>query len=142
MMKTIPVWIRWLGAAAWTITTLVLMLSPSVSLPTTFLGDLTDKAAHFGTFFLLAVLWYSVLIGYILPARAFRVTCAIVLIFGAFTELAQGVVPGRTTDILDFTANALGIGAGATGAYWTQRWYIRRSSVPDQPAPVSRKDPV
>ncbi len=126
IMKTIPDWIRWLCACAWTITTLVLMLSPTVRLPTTFLGDLTDKAAHFVTFLLLAALWYSVLICYFSRQQALRVTLGIVLIFGALTELMQGFVPGRTTDVFDFAANALGTLAGTAAAYWTQQWRLAR----------------
>ncbi len=125
ILKPVPHWFRWLGALAWTIVTLVLMLSPTVTLPSTFLGDLTDKAAHFGTFGLLAVLWYSVLVSYYPRPQALRLTIGLALIFGAFTELMQGMVPGRSTDLFDFLANVLGIGAGTTVVYWAQRWRFR-----------------
>ncbi len=127
-MKTIPGWIRWLCALTWTIFTLVLMLSPTIRLPSTFLGDLTDKAAHFADFGLLAALWYAVLIRYCPRQQALRITLGMVLIIGAFTELMQGMVPGRTTDFFDFAANAFGTGSGVGASYWVQGWRLRRLS--------------
>ena len=126
IVKTIPDRIRWLCALAWTILTLALMLAPAVRLPATFLGDLTDKVAHFVTFCLLAALWYGVLIRYYPRQHALGMTIGMVLIFGAFTELMQGVVPGRSTDLLDFLANGFGTCAGTAVSYWAQGWRLRR----------------
>jgi VanZ family protein len=110
--------IRWLAALLWTVLTLILMLTPGLPTPYTFLGDLTDKAGHLALFCVLAMLWSLALSSYLPMAKAFRFALGAAILFGGFTELGQYFVPGRDVALLDFAANTLGVGLGAVIVYW------------------------
>src|SRR5438105_12325527 len=94
-------WIRWLVALAWTLFTLFLMWTPGITVPKTFLGDLTDKAGHLALFCVLALLWCWLLTAYMPLRRAYRITLAAVVLFGGCTELGQYFVPGRDVEFFD-----------------------------------------
>jgi hypothetical protein len=67
----------------------------------------SDKIQHFGAYGVLAVLWMLALEG------RRRVTAALSMIFlGVQLEAAQHFAPGRTPDLGDAVANALGVVAG------------------------------
>ncbi|MFN3557866.1 MAG: VanZ family protein [Brevundimonas sp.] len=82
---------------------LALLLGPATSFEQTAIG--LDKVAHFLAFGL--VLWAF---GVLFPRRS-RIQLAIAaVLFGALTEVLQGMV-GRDADLLDLLADTLGIAA-------------------------------
>ncbi len=119
-MKGCLLLIRWLAALAWTLFTLLLMWTPDVPVPRTFLGDLTDKAGHMALFCVLTLSWSWVLMAYMNRHQVFRAALIGVILFGACTELGQYFVPGRDVNFFDFSANALGVAIGATLMYWAK----------------------
>ncbi len=66
-----------------------------------------DKIKHFGAYFGLAFLLCYVTSGD-KPWRRFGSILALAAIYGAIDELTQSLVPGRTTDFLDWGADLLG----------------------------------
>ncbi len=66
-----------------------------------------DKIKHFGAYFGLALLLCYVSSGE-KPWQRFASILALVATYGAIDELTQGLVPGRTTDFLDWCADLLG----------------------------------
>lgn len=80
-----------------------------------------DKALHFTAFFGLATL-----LCYVVPVRRsawrkFGIVALIALAYAAFDEITQSFVKGRSTDVNDFFADALGI-FSAIALYATLRW--------------------
>lgn len=86
-----------------------------------------DKDLHALAYFGLAILVLLALAGR-LPSRVTRtlaiVTMLIVVGYGATDEVHQRFVPGRTADVLDLAADAVG-GAVALLACWA--WNIIRA---------------
>lgn len=86
-----------------------------------------DKVEHFGAYFLLSVLLCLTLHfqkknpG--LSNRAVFVTFILIIIYGALDELHQLLVPGRSGEVLDWIADALGGGCGI----WLCRWFLKSS---------------
>ena len=81
----------------------------SAELPTEYAPALNiwDKAAHFGTFFVLASLG-----AFSYPARPFRVVGASLTAFGVLIELVQALpLIHRDAELLDVVADVLGIAA-------------------------------
>jgi VanZ family protein len=124
-------WIRGLLALAWTLFTLFLMWTPSIPLPKTFLGDLTDKAGHLALFCVLALVWCWLINDYVPRRQAFRITLVVTILFGGCTELGQSLVPGRDVAFFDFVANALGAALGSTLMLWAT---ARRAAADYSPA--------
>jgi len=121
--------IRWLYALTWTALLLLLLLTPGVLTPQTFLGDLTDKAGHAVMFGILTVVWFWLLRCYRTWQRALMMAFWLALAIGGSTEFAQQFVPGRESIIWDFVANACGVSGAALGLYgWLRRHTARRSS--------------
>ena len=88
------------------------------SIPRLFLGSPTDKFVHFCMFFpfpILAYLAYDRLTDTPLKAFAALISiCAIGAIFAGLTEIGQSLLPYRSEDISDFTADCLAIGIAGT----------------------------
>lgn len=80
----------------------VLLLLPGDELPKL---RLWDKFCHLVAFMEIAVLG---LLGFRGPRAALFVTVGTIALSGAL-ELAQHFVPGRSTDLLDFLVNGLGV---------------------------------
>ena len=84
---------------------------PSHRLPK-FAHLFNDKIAHAGTFFVLGLLIYRA-IGPEHPSKAVRwqrlvMAVIAVVIYGFFDEFHQGFVAGRSVDVLDAIADAVG----------------------------------
>ena len=91
-----------------------------------------DKFEHFASFALLSG-WFANL----LAPRYVRVIIVMIL-FGAFIEVAQSFTPYRSADMRDLTADAFGVLAGvALARFGAMRWlgYLdaRVAAKTDQP---------
>ncbi|MDH3268822.1 MAG: VanZ family protein [Ignavibacteria bacterium] len=108
----IPLAIYWL--ILFTATSLPLQRLPSVGF--------NDKINHFLAYFILAVLVNLTLIyqrkSRLLFNKAPLVTIIIGLLYGAFDELHQILVPGRFAETLDWMADGLGTITGVLFVYF------------------------
>ncbi len=91
---------------------------------------ISDKVLHFSAYFGLAVL-----LCWVTQTRQrvwikFGTVIVIALAYAAFDEWTQGFVPGRQSDIKDFSADACGIFA-AVGLYSAARYLSVRWFMPD-----------
>lgn len=103
--------IYWLAIFAGTHTPTMPSMMPRIS----------DKILHFSAFFGLATL-----LCYVVPVRRsawrkFGLVALIALTYGAFDELTQSFVRGRSTDLNDYFADVLGV-FSAIAIYATVRW--------------------
>lgn len=109
-------WLRgWAPAILWA--ALIFLASSRPTLPVS-LGGGKDKIAHFSA--------YSVL-GFALGhARAatgvpLAVVASVGIVYGVADELHQATVPGRTAEIGDWVADALGVFAGLLAHFFWRR---------------------
>jgi VanZ family protein len=94
----------WLWCAGW-LAVLVASLRPLQHLP----FGVSEKLAHFATYAAMS----AGVAGFCHDARAVRRWAALAVLIGGTVELAQRLVPMRTTELGDFLANAAGVGFGA-----------------------------
>jgi VanZ family protein len=120
-------WLAWAPAVAWAAT--IFMLSSQPRLPS--LPGVGDKQGHAFTFGVLAVLCLAGLTG----ARLWKVNRSLVMgafalavLYGVSDEVHQSFVPGRTPDVEDLLADALGA-AVALGAAWASAILLRRRNL-------------
>ena len=85
-----------------------------------------DKIKHFGAYFGLAFLLCYVTSGD-KPWSRFGSILALAAVYGAIDELTQSLVPGRTTDFLDWGADMLGA-ATAISLYIGLRLFSQKST--------------
>ncbi len=107
---------------SWLALTLTLTSVPDLETPNPLGVEGADKAAHllfYGVMGLLCCIWRrergSALWGAVLFSVVFTA------VVGAVDELHQRGIPGRSTDFLDWIADAAGGGAGAIAARWVPR---------------------
>ena len=67
-----------------------------------------DKVAHFGAYGLLATLWVRAFAARWQPGRAAFLAWAVAAAFGVSDEFHQSFVPGRSTELADWLADACG----------------------------------
>ncbi|TWU51652.1 VanZ like family protein [Rubripirellula reticaptiva] len=94
-----------------------------------FSPKVNDKIKHFSAFFGLALLMcYTTNSDRLL--KRFAMIAAVGMAYAAFDEITQGLVPGRTTDVMDFAADTAGI-LTAIGCYAVARMIVvnRRPAV-------------
>ncbi len=100
----------------WT-TILVLTSLPSESLPSVSLGD---KVEHFLAFFVLGFFLYLNFLFQnkikMLQKYSFAFTLLICVSYGAFDELHQLLIPGRSAEFIDWLADFLGAIVGISFA--------------------------
>lgn len=109
----------WLPALAWAGT--IFFLSSRSSLPEgPELIPGFDKVAHFGAYALLGLL-----LAHAVRATGLPLVAAVALgwLYGASDEWHQSFVPGRSVELLDWVADALGVLAGV---YLFKLWHARR----------------
>ena len=100
------------------------ILFTATSLPVERLPSIgfTDKINHFIAYFILAVLLNLTLIyqrkSQLLFEKAPIATIVICLFYGALDEVHQLFVPGRSAEILDWVADALGTTAAVLLIYF------------------------
>lgn len=109
--------ISYIWAIVWAIIMIILLLIPSNELPDVDELELFpgfDKVVHMGIFFILAVLLYwEAAMKSQWKRNKWNTVLKVVLstvIFAFLTEEAQRLVSSRSTDIIDFFADCIGIG--------------------------------
>jgi VanZ family protein len=92
-----------------------IILFTATTLPGNQLPDLgfSDKLEHFSAFFILAVLLNLTLLfqkkSEFLFKYAVILTILICMFYGAFDEIHQLIIPGRSADIRDWIADSSGV---------------------------------
>ncbi len=121
--------LAWLPAAGWALLIFVLSAQPRLPSP----PGVNDKQAHGFAYGVLAVLCLAGLTGGRLR-RVSRgaVTAALVIavLYGVSDEFHQSFVPGRTPDVADVIADAIGA-AAALGIVWVSAILLRRRDADD-----------
>ena len=124
-MFTRATWRRfaWLG----TILVVAACYVPAPEVPGPDLPQ-ADKLLHVVAFLGIGLAW-----------RLAGLTARRVLLVGVMlilvTELGQAVLPtGRSADVFDGLADALGLGLGLLLAGWTHRWAVRPAEAADRAA--------
>lgn len=106
----LPLVIHW-------ITIIILTSLPSESLPSVSLGD---KYEHFLAFFVLGFLLYLNFLYQnkfdLLRNYPFILSIIITSLYGAFDELHQLLIPGRSAEFMDWLADFIGAVAGISVA--------------------------
>jgi len=107
---------------AWALFLFLQSASPDAGGLLSIFPDVSDKVAH--------AVAYAVLAGFLTlgtgrPALAVALSVA----YGVTDEIHQAFVPGRTPDVLDLAADAVGAMVGAAVAAWGSRllWRNRGS---------------
>ncbi|MBB3046434.1 VanZ family protein [Litorivivens lipolytica] len=98
------------------------VLTGASLLPGTDLPVITynDKVAHFGAYFLFAILARALP----LNDRWRKLLLPVLMLYGGLLEVLQGaLIPGRHADPLDALANAVGASCGwvLASRYWQRR---------------------
>ncbi len=100
----------WLGS---TIGYMVLLLGASLKPDfhpesATKIKQLTHNFAHIPAYSLLTFFLVNALGGYKITSKIFMWAFGISVVYGAFNEVVQSFVPGRTASLLDVGSNTLG----------------------------------
>ena len=98
----------------------VAAFTPGDAAPSTGIGDKFDHLLAFGSLAVAAALSQRT------GGRAALATSAGLLLFGAFIEIVQTVVPGRHASWADLAADALGIAGGLALAAGLRRCWPAR----------------
>ena len=105
---------RWLPPILWALLTFAIS---SVPMPAVVAPPGTDKGVHWVLYFVLGLLSArAVLAEHGRRPVPLLVTLGLVLVFGAVDELHQRWIPGRTVDLRDWVADAIGAACGITAA--------------------------
>jgi hypothetical protein len=104
-------------ALGWAAVIFCLSQIPGVDVPPMFFGE--DKLVHAIVFGILGFFTVGALTGTVRMRRISRPWLAVLLViaYGALDEFHQHFVPGRTPDILDALADAVG-GAVSVWLFW------------------------
>ena len=97
-------------------------------------------AAHFGMYWVLALLWYGFLFSMLGPRGAWghgrallSIPMVLAIAYGGAMELYQATVPGREPSWMDVGVNAVGAVTGVGGGYVVRRvvprWLRTRAPV-------------
>jgi VanZ family protein len=124
-------WLAWLPAAGWA--SVIFLLSSQPVLPSP--PGMSDKLAHAITYGILgaACLFGLVAADWRRIVRRTSVLAVIVaVLYGVSDEFHQAFVPGRTPDVLDVLADAVGA-AVAVGVLWLSAILVRRHRVVSRP---------
>ena len=124
MSTSLRRWLAWTPAAVWA--GVIFLLSSQPVLPSP--PGISDKLAHAVTY---GILGAGCLLGIVAAdwrriARRTSVLAVIVaVLYGVSDEFHQAFVPGRTPDVLDVLADAVGA-AVAVGVLWLSAILLRR----------------
>jgi len=110
-----------LAALSWAGLIFYLSSQPSIETPSLFPGQ--DKLFHLMAFGILGLLTMGALQashgGY--PTRQVWLVALAVMLYGILDEFHQYFVPGRSADVYDVLADAIGGLLGAWAMYWLVR---------------------
>jgi VanZ family protein len=115
-----------LAALSWAGLIFYLSSQPTIDTPSLFPGQ--DKLFHLIAFGMLGFMVMGTLRatqGSYLPRQAWLVTLAVTL-YGILDEFHQYFVPGRSADVYDVLADAVGGLLGAWMMYWLARVLVKR----------------
>lgn len=114
----------WAPALLWAALIFALSSRPSLPLP----GSGLDKLAHFGTYAVLGLF-----LGRGGAASSVPVVGIVLLgwLYGASDEVHQHFVPGRSPELLDWVADALGVAAGVASYQLLRRRFRRAHRDPE-----------
>ena len=121
--------IGWAPALLWF--ALIFILSSQPSLPSP--GRISDKQAHAFTYGVLAILCLMGLTGWRsrrVAGASLLAAFAIAVVYGVSDEIHQSFVPGRTPDVADVIADAVGAACALTAAWGWAILAGRPSSLP------------
>ena len=106
---------------------LILTVSSIPHLKTPDLGlKIDDKIAHFCEYFIFGLLIANMFWRVNKPFPYIMITTSLIgTIYGILDELHQLFIPGRTTDVFDMTADALGV---ITASLFYVLWRIWKST--------------
>lgn len=98
------------------------------SSPTGWIPPFVANALHVPVYAGLAFLWAHALIraNGMTPRQAALLAFAIAAAFGALDEFYQGLVPGRTTALMDWLADTAGAAVGSTLYLGRHQWRSRQ----------------
>lgn len=126
-------WRAWLPAALWA--GLIFYLSSRSSVPLPHVEGV-DKVAHFGAYLVLGIcLAFGNALGPRFPAI---VPLLLGWLYGASDEFHQSFVPGRSVDVNDWVADAVGVTAGLLIFSFLHRFLANRN----RRRPASGEDPL
>jgi VanZ family protein len=113
-LRSDPGFRRWLPPALWGAAILVATSIPGDSLPKIdpFFG--ADKIVHAAIYAVLGALLARATLADPRWARRALSSIAVALAFGAADELHQRFIPGRSADVRDWLADAIGAALGVT----------------------------
>ena len=97
---------RWGPAIGWAAVILVATSVPSSILPTVSY-PMADKVVHFALYGVLGALVARSLDG-VRSVKTFLAALAVLVVFGLLDELHQVLMPGRSSDVLDWLADCAG----------------------------------
>ena len=116
-----------LAALSWAGLIFYLSSQPSIETPSLFPGQ--DKLFHLMAFGILGLLTMGALQashgGY--PTRQVWLVALAVMLYGILDEFHQYFVPGRSADVYDVLADAIGGLLGVWAMYYLVRVVVRRS---------------
>lgn len=118
-MNTLSRWLYRIPAIVLSIA-IFLVSHSSISVPPPF--GFADKVYHvivyavYGLTLVLAARTFQ-----LPPKKALRIAMVIGLVFAATDELHQSYIPGRSADVIDWLADAAGMGIAALVAYQVER---------------------
>jgi len=116
-----------LAALSWAGLIFYLSSQPSIETPSLFPGQ--DKLFHLMAFGILGLLTMGALQashgGY--PTRQVWLVALAVMLYGILDEFHQYFVPGRSADVYDVLADAIGGLLGVWAMYYLVRILVRRS---------------
>jgi VanZ family protein len=121
--------IGWAPALLWF--ALIFILSSQPSLPSP--GRIGDKQAHAFTYGVLAILCLMGLTGWRsrrVAGASLLAAFAIAVVYGVSDEIHQSFVPGRTPDVDDVIADAVGAACALTATWGWAILVGRPSSLP------------
>lgn len=103
---------RWVLPLAWAALILALTSIPGSSVPDVGVQS-ADKLVHIVLYAILGALATRAMWGEARPFIVLAIAAAGASVFGAFDELHQSIIPGRSADVIDWVADSIG---GLTGA--------------------------
>lgn len=123
--------IRWTITLFWTVFLTILLVQPETQpiiptgiqpAPPSLIREVLFSIVHLIMFGITSFLWCIALESYFDLRLTLLSVALFIISYGFVTELAQGMSPGRTSQIWDIIANVIGNMIGIT-LYW--RWQKR-----------------